>query len=332
MINTDFSATSFRVMCTTIGAHNFLGNNIAYPAGGRTGENCLLGTKVMVPLDGPVRADVGLLGSPSFEIPRSVQRDTAFKHLGERDEFRHRLAAKNRHNVVTIALFLLVRWFSFFLLTVILQASEDLTARFGAAALAGALVASFVVNVVYFVLVDRAVTGFHALRPRFCSIYDSLFWRHERFWKVPAMVYVQTFDGTPFKNLVWRALGVRIGRRVFDDGSWMTERSLVEIGDYCTLNAGATLQSHSLEDGTFKSDRISVGMGCTIGTGAFVHYGVRIFDAAELGPDSFLMKGEEMATRSKWRGNPAAPARPPAPLAAQHNGERVRSARERERI
>ena len=27
--------------------------------------------------------------------------------------------------------------------------------------------------------------------------------------------------GTPFKNLVWRLLGVRIGRRVFDDGCFL---------------------------------------------------------------------------------------------------------------
>mgnify|MGYP006195923933 CR=1 FL=1 len=30
---------------------------------------------VMVPLDGPLRENIGLLGSPAFEIPRSVLRD-----------------------------------------------------------------------------------------------------------------------------------------------------------------------------------------------------------------------------------------------------------------
>ena len=75
IINADFSSTSFRVSRVAIGAHNFLGNRIAYPAQGRTGDNCLLATKVMVPIDGPVREGVGLLGSPSFEIPRTVERD-----------------------------------------------------------------------------------------------------------------------------------------------------------------------------------------------------------------------------------------------------------------
>jgi non-ribosomal peptide synthetase-like protein len=91
IVNADFSSTSFRLSRTSIGPRNFLGNHIAYPSGGRTGDNCLLATKVMVPLDGEVREGVGLLGSPCFEIPRSVERDSRFDHLREGDELRRRL-------------------------------------------------------------------------------------------------------------------------------------------------------------------------------------------------------------------------------------------------
>ena len=73
--------------------------------------------------------------------------------------------------------------------------------------------------------------------------------------------FLQLFNGTPFKNLVWRLLGVRIGRRVFDDGCALPERTLVTIGDDCTLNAGTVIQCHSQEDGAFKSDRITIGDG-----------------------------------------------------------------------
>ncbi|HEX2289690.1 MAG TPA: Pls/PosA family non-ribosomal peptide synthetase, partial [Pseudonocardiaceae bacterium] len=113
-INAHFSSTSFRVSRASIGPRTFLGNNIVYPSQGRTGDNCLLATKVMVPIDGPLRQDVGLLGSPPFEIPRSVQRDGTFDALKSGDELRHRLGAKNRHNAVTIGLFLAVRWIHFF--------------------------------------------------------------------------------------------------------------------------------------------------------------------------------------------------------------------------
>ena len=55
MVNADFSSTSFRVSRATIGPRNFLGNYVVYPPHGRTGDNCLVATKAMVPLDGEVR-------------------------------------------------------------------------------------------------------------------------------------------------------------------------------------------------------------------------------------------------------------------------------------
>jgi non-ribosomal peptide synthetase-like protein len=71
------------------------------------------------------------------------------------------------------------------------------------------------------------------------------------------------------------------------------------------LNVATTIQAHSQEDGTFKSDRIKIGAGCTLGTGAWVHYGVTMGEGVELAPHSFLMKGEEVPPHACWGGNPA---------------------------
>jgi non-ribosomal peptide synthetase-like protein len=116
---------------------------------------------------------------------------------------------------------------------------------------------------------------------------------------------VQILNGTPFKRLVWRMLGVRVGRRLFDDGCWMPEKTLVTIGDDVTLNARSLIQCHSQEDDTFKSDRIAIGAGCTVGVGGWVHYGATMGDGSVLEPDSFLMKGEEVPPGARWGGNPA---------------------------
>jgi len=304
IINADFSSTSFRVSRVSIGAHCYIGNNIAYPSGGRIGDNCLLATKAMIPLDGHVREGVGLLGSPCFEIPRSVQRDSRFDHLKSGDELRRRLAAKNKYNVVTMGLFLLVRWIQLFGISLLAMTAADLYLydQFGALAIMVAMLLILVFTVGYSVLVERIVTGFRALSPQFCSMYEPYFWWHERLWKLLAH---PLFNGTPFKNVIWRLLGVRIGHRVFDDGCSIPEKTLVAIGDDCTINAGSVIQCHSLEDGIFKSDYTTVGSGCTIGVEAFVHYGVTIGDGAVLDADSFLMKGEEMAPHARWRGNPA---------------------------
>jgi non-ribosomal peptide synthetase-like protein len=289
----------------SIGPRNFVGNNIAYPVGGRTGENCLLATKTMIPLDGKIREGVGLLGSPCFEIPRSVERDSQFDHLRARRERRRRLAAKNRYNIRTMAVFLFARWLHVFVATVLGLAAFDSYGRFAQVPSAAFLALAVLVTPVYFILVERGIRAFRPLQPRYCSIYDPYFWRHERLWKVPGETYLHMFDGTPFKNVIWRGLGVRIGRRVFDDGCYLTERTLATLGDDCILNAGSKIQCHSQEDGTFKSDRTTIGAGCTIGVHAMVHYGVTMGDGSVLAPDSFLMKGEEVPQRARWGGNPA---------------------------
>ena len=304
LLNADYSSTSFRVSEVSIGRDNFLGNHIAYPAQGRTGDNCLLGTKVLVPIEGELREGVGLLGSPSFEIPRTVARDSNLD-VGDPAEQRRLLRAKNRHNAVTIGLRLLSRWVHLFGMLVLTLGAVDLFQVWGAIAFVPFTLAGLLFTVFFFVAVERAVDPLRIRAPDGCSIYAHPFWRHERAWKVPNEAYYAMFDGTPFKSVLWRMLGVRIGRRVFDDGCILTERSFTAIGDGCTLNAGSVIQCHSQEDGAFKSDHTVLGAGCTLGVGAFVHYGVTMGDGAVLAPDSFLMKGEEIAPRGHWGGNPA---------------------------
>jgi non-ribosomal peptide synthetase-like protein len=314
MMNAEFSSTSFRLSRVAIGAHNFLGNGIAYPPEGRTGDNCLLATKVMVPISGKVRENVGLLGSPAFEIPRSVERDNSFDQLKQGDGLRRRLAAKNRHNFVTILWCLFTRWFFMFMLTVLMGIAGDFYASWGAAVILLDLVLAAVLGIAYWILVERIVTGFKPLPVLFCSLYEPAMWRHERYWKVPATPLLKAFVGTPFINMILRQVGTRIGRRVFNDGCAMTERTLVTIGDDCTLNETSWIQCHSQEDGAFKSDYSTLGSNVTLGTGSLVHYGVTIGDGVVIAPDSFVMKGEEVPAGEHWGGNPAIEMRFPATL------------------
>jgi non-ribosomal peptide synthetase-like protein len=261
----------------------------------------------MIPLDGPIRDNVGLLGSPPFEIPRTVHRGASsgpIVDLGERRR-RRRLAAKNRHNARTIATVLFLRWIQFFVVVLVVGTAADFYGDVGVWAIPAALLLIPLFSSVYSALLERAVLGFRALRPRFCSIYDRYFWGHERLWKF----YTRPiFVGTPFNTLLWRLAGVRIGRRVLDDGCVLPEKSLTAIGDDTVLNAGSVVQCHSLEDGVFTSDHSTIGTGCTVGVGAFVHYGVTMGDGAELAADAYLMKGEEVAPATRWLGNPASSA------------------------
>jgi non-ribosomal peptide synthetase-like protein len=247
---------------------------------------------------------VGLLGAPSFEIPRSVRRDTRLD-VTDPAELRRSLWAKNVHNTVSMALFLLTQWIAGIVLILLFLVALDLWGSLGVLVFALATVGTFFFAIAYNLLVERLLLRLQALAPQGCSIYGRAFWRHERFWKMSSVNHLNAFNGTPMKTLLWRLMGAQIGRRVFDDGGFLTERTFTKIGDDCTLNAGSVIQCHSQEDGGFKSDHTVIGAGCTLGVNAFVHYGVTMGDGAVLATDSFLMKGEEMPPDALWGGNPA---------------------------
>ena len=258
-----------------IGENNYLGNDIHYPPDGKTGANVLLGTKTMIPIDGPVRENVGLLGSPAFEIPRMVDRDRDMNASIDEATRRARLRRKNAYNAVTAGLFLLCRWMAFFAALVLWAAAIAAYDRFGVfALLAGHRPRSRARTSCSSSLIERASLGFQRLEPKLASIYDPYFWFHERHWKLSDSPITSLFAGTPFRNIMMRAIGMKVGKMVFDCSQSITERTLTEVGDYANLNEGSVLQAHSLEEGVFKSDHIRMGSGCSIGPGAFVHYGV----------------------------------------------------------
>jgi non-ribosomal peptide synthetase-like protein len=177
--------------------------------------------------------------------------------------------------------------------------------QFGLLALFAATALIAGAQIVSLVLVERASLGFRGLKPRTASIYDRYFWFHERHWKLSESPIAGLFSGTPFRTILLRAMGMKIGRKVFNCSRSITERTLTEVGDYTNLNEGCVLQAHSLEEGVFKSDYIRLGRGCSVGPGAFIHYGVQMADHVVLDADSFLMKGESLDSHTGWRGNPA---------------------------
>ncbi len=71
VINVDYSGSSFRLSDTAVGARSFLGNHIVYPPGATVGEDCLLGTKVMVPTAGRPWTGTGLAGRPGVRDPEN---------------------------------------------------------------------------------------------------------------------------------------------------------------------------------------------------------------------------------------------------------------------
>ena len=160
MMNAEFSSTSFRLSRRPSGHATSSATTSPIRRRGRTGDNCLLATKVMVPISGSVRENVGLLGSPPFEIPRSVERDSSFDHLKQGTGC---AAASPPRTGTTSSPFcwcLFAAVDVFLLLIILTGIAADLYASLGAAAIALELLLIPLFGVAYWILVDRIVRGF----------------------------------------------------------------------------------------------------------------------------------------------------------------------------
>ncbi|MGI9491673.1 MAG: Pls/PosA family non-ribosomal peptide synthetase, partial [Geminicoccaceae bacterium] len=246
------------------------------------------------------------LGSPCFEIPRMSLRDKKMVAEIKEEQRLADLRRKNGHNIRTMGMWLLLGLLYGILGAYLGFAALMFYGDYGITALVVGIVAGLALTIGYYVGNEWLSLRFKRLQPLTCTIYDQRYWHVERHWKLfDSSPLRYLFAGTPFRNIITHLRGTKIGKRVFDDGSYMSERTMTEIGDYCTLNEFITLQSHSLEEGVFKSDFIKIGKGSTIGISAFAHYGTTIGDNAKLAADSFLMKGEIVESDEVWMGNPA---------------------------
>ena len=253
--NVVMSSRAFKLGECRVGGRNFLGTDVYVPPGARIGENCLLATKVMAPIDGPLRENVGLLGSPAFEIPRAASRDLEL--LGQDRPCRATPSAQaenapqSRDDGVAARVALVPRLPSRSMSSPSLrsasarQASSPWRWRPWRSASARSR-SSFSSSALRSASAASSPISRPSMIPRSGASSDI--------GNCPIRPLSGLFPGTPMRNLVSRLLGVRIGRMVFDDGCIVTERTLVEIGDEANLNEASIIQAHSLEEGVYKSD------------------------------------------------------------------------------
>ena len=160
-------------------------------------------------------------------------------------------------------------------------------------------------SIAAFILIERASLGFRSLKPEIVTVYDPAFWRVERYWKLSDSPHTTLFNGTPMRNVIRACAASRSASGCSTTGASCRSARWSRSATRPTSTKSSIVQSHSLEEGVFKSDVVRIGAGASIGIGCLVHYGVTMGDDTHLDADSFLMKGEITPVGSRWRGNPA---------------------------
>ena len=78
----------------------------------------------------------------------------------------------------------------------------------------------------------------------------------------------------------------------------------MEVGDYAALNRGVVVRNRLFEDRVFKSSALRIGPEASVGNMGVVLYDSEMQRGAVVGPLSLLMKGETLASGTRWHGIP----------------------------
>ena len=300
----------FQISVNRIGNRSFVGNSAILPVGSSLGDGCLLGVQSVPPPE-PSRTPDGSewLGSPSFALTHRPK-------VGNFDDtvtFRPTLKLYSQRAVVDAFRILIPGYIGLAALVAWVFAVNWTFVRLGLVPMmALAPVTGFVLGLGAIVVVaalKKAVMG--TFRPAIKPLWSMYVWLNEMvngaYESVVAPV-LSPLLGTPFVAPFLRLMGCRIGRHTFIATALFSEWDLVEIGDYAALNYGVVVQNHLFEDRVFKSSHLKVGPEASVGNMSVVLYDSAIERGAVVGPLSLLMKGETLASGTRWHGIPTVQA------------------------
>lgn len=289
---------------TRIGRRTFVGNAAFVPAGAELGDNSLVGVCSTSPPNGTADA-TSWLGSPPIFLPRREESPPFPESLTYRPS---RLRIMERYAVEYFRITLPATLFSavaVLLAVVLIQLDPTppvAVVLAPALALAGAMFATLVVVAAKWILIGRYRPRVEPLWGRFVRRSELVTGLYEN---VAVPMLVSWLTGTPLISPVLRLFGVKIGRHVMLDTTYITEFDLVEIGDAAAVGPRTSLQTHLFEDRVMKMSNLAIGAGSTVGTRAVVLYDAEVGPHAILDGLSLLMKGERIEHGHRWQGIPA---------------------------
>jgi non-ribosomal peptide synthetase-like protein len=294
-----------------IGNDCFIGNSALIPGGSEMVEDNLIGCLSVPPQNSP--PDTDWVGNPSFRLPYRLQEN----------KFDASLTLKPSS-------WLICQRFAIEFLRIIMP----LTFSAGAISMLIFLVEENLDDIGYDLPWEELIAilplwsigiGFSACILVICCkwlligryksqslpLWNNYVWRSELITglneNIAAPWLTNYFLGTPFFAWYWRALGAKIGKRVFIDTSDVTEFDLVRIDDRAALNYFCGLQTHLFEDRIMKMSNLRIGKNCVVGHGSIVLYDTQMEPGSQLHSVSLLMKGETLPAGTRWQGIPAQP-------------------------
>ena len=117
--------------------------------------------------------------------------------------------------------------------------------------------------------------------------------------------FLEFVTPSPFSQLYYRLMGMKIGREVTLNSTAIADPSLIEIGDRATIGGSANILAHYAQGGYLVIAPVRIGAGATIGMRAVIMGGVEVGAKAKVLANSFVLPNTKIPDGETWAGIPA---------------------------
>lgn len=117
--------------------------------------------------------------------------------------------------------------------------------------------------------------------------------------------FLEFITPSPFNIWFYRMMGMKIGKGTIINTSFISDPSLIEIGENTTVGGSATLLAHYGVGGYLVLSPVKIGSNVTIGLKASIMGGVEIGNEARILPHSVVLPKTKIPAGEVWGGIPA---------------------------
>jgi len=117
--------------------------------------------------------------------------------------------------------------------------------------------------------------------------------------------FLEFVTPSPFSQLYYTLMGMKIGRDVTLNSTAIADPSLIEIGDRATIGGSANILAHYAQGGYLVIAPVKIGEGATIGMRAVIMGGVTVGAKAKVLANSFVLPNTNIPDGESWAGIPA---------------------------
>jgi non-ribosomal peptide synthetase-like protein len=288
-----------------VGDRSFIGNGALLPAGSTVGDDCLIGIESNAPSDTP--DGTSWFGAPALELPRIPDATDPARTVSPP---RRLVLARGATELVRI---LLPTTVNVMLGTLVLQAIVVIDGAAGIAAAIAALPLLLAAAAGLAVLVTVAMKWLIIGRYRAgdAPLWSSLVWRDEIINSCQEQLacewVMEKALGTPLVPAYLRLMGAKVGRDVWCETLAVTEFDVVRIGEGCSINRGACIETHLFHDRVLRIGPTDLGAGSTLGPTSAILPDTKLGAGCVVGGRSVVLRGEELPAGTRWHGSPVVP-------------------------